>query len=155
MTLAALKPDEHVMREFRQEEFVGLYVAGARGPVAKSLAEMGWPIRIGRTSALDDTQLEKSLDWGSAYWPQGILFRVWVKGKYAAQTLEKDVKNDLLLGKEVRKGYYCMGPAFDPAKFEAKIHVLAAQRNIKSWDDAFLMAELLRAVKYKMEKRAG
>lgn len=154
MTFPALKVDDHVMREFRQEEFVGIYVAGARGPVAKSLEEMGWPIRIGRTSSLDDTQLEKSLDWGSAYWPQGILFRVWVRGKLAAQLLEKDVKN-FLLGKEARKGFYCMGANFEPAKLEARIHALAAQRNIKAWDDALLMSELLRAVKYKMEKRAG
>lgn len=152
MTLPALNLDDHAMREFRSEEFVGLYVAGARGPVAKSLKEQGWPIRLGLTKAIEDT-ISPMMDTASPYWAQGVLFRVWVKGKMAAQILEKDTRN-FLMGKEVRKGFYCMGPDFEPTKLESRIHALAAQRNIKAWDDAFLMAELLRAVKYKMERRA-
>ena len=145
--------DEAVLREFRMEDFAGLYVAGAYEPVARSLKEEGWPIRIGVTKSLEDT-LTPAMDGGSPYWRQGLLFRVWARGWENVRSLEDWVKTDLLAGKEARKSYYCMGVSFSPHLFEQQIHRLAARRNLPVWDDALLMADLLRAVKQRMEKRA-
>lgn len=147
--------DDAVRRVFRKHEYCALYVAGSFHAVSRFVGDNrgGWPVKLGVTRALEDT-ISANIDGASAYWKQGVLFRVWVKSFAKARQLERLVMDQISTSAEdLRKSFWDFGPDFQREFFEMEIHTIAQVNNIETWDDDSLMLALAREVKQDFESR--
>lgn len=148
--------DDAVLGVFRREKFVAVYVAGPLSPVARYPGDnrLGRPVRIGHTAALTTDEISRKFDTASAYWPQGVLFRVWVKGKTAAQELEEYLRARYTGFDALRRNWVEMGPDWDHALGELDVRAAAGALGLQCWSDEELVKHLGMIVQDEMKRAA-